>query len=103
MPSIANKLTDSIKGQYFRHIHTGLVIEAEELVYPSSQEDPNKKFILARNPMDGTFLTIPYKDVAEYLTLSETEAVHLRDYLKEHSERLSRDANEVESQYLSPP
>ena len=103
MPSIANRLTDSIKGQYFRHAHTGLVIEACELVYPNSGKDPNEKFILARNPMDGKFLAIPYREIVEYLTLSKTEAVSLTEHLQGHSERLLGASNNVASQYLSPP
>ncbi|MCH8945343.1 MAG: hypothetical protein IIA85_00275 [Nanoarchaeota archaeon] len=102
MPSIANILSDSVKGQYFRNAHTGRVIEALELIYPCSQVDPNEKFFTARNPLTGEFLSIPYGEIVEYLTLSDAEAVHLRNHFQEHSERLERAAGSVESQYLQP-
>lgn len=100
MPNIANKLTDSVKGQYFRHVSTGEIIEALELIYSNPQIDPNKKFLSARDPITGKFLSIPYKDTIEYLTLSKNEATKLRDSAQEKSNRLAEVVKSVELQYL---
>lgn len=98
MSSLANKISNSIEGQYFKHIHTGMVIETLELIYPS-REDPNQKFLLVRSPLSGECMSIPYKDTTNYLTLSKAEADTLMKSLQGHSERLSKAAKNVASQY----
>ncbi len=81
MSSIADKLHESIRGKYFKHAGTGVIIQVMGVLFPADHYGPDTHLLNAQD-LNGKDLTVPYKDITQYRSLSEPEIAELYEGLK---------------------